>query len=63
MSQKQRILTYLYSGRTLTSLQALKKFNCWRLSGRIAELRDAGIWVKTEMILTKTGKNIARYSL
>lgn len=46
-SQKTRILSWLKSGRTLTPIQALNKFGCFRLSGRILELRRDGHEIET----------------
>lgn len=42
MSQCDDILKYLQSGRTLTNAEAAALFNCYRLSGRIKDLRDMG---------------------
>lgn len=38
-SQCDRILRYLQSGKRLTSLEALDKFGCLRLSARILDLK------------------------
>lgn len=38
-SQEKKILTWLSSGRTLTPIQALIMFGCFRLSARIYDLR------------------------
>jgi len=61
-SQEQQILSWLESGFTLTSLQALTLFNCMRLSGRIYNLRKKHN-IEKEMIKTKTGKWVAEYTL
>lgn len=50
MTQTQRILAYLKSGRTLTPIQALRKFKTFRLAARVAEIRQLGHNVKTEMV-------------
>ena len=60
-SQTQKILTHLKSGKTLTAMQALKKFDCMRLAARIEDLREAYI-ITTEMI-KRNGKRYARYKL
>ena len=39
-SQCDRILRYLQSGKRLTSLEALDKFGCLRLSARILDLKN-----------------------
>ena len=41
-SQNDRILAYLKSGKSLTQRDAVKLFNCYRLSARIADLRKDG---------------------
>ena len=42
LTQNQRILEYLKSGKTLTPLVALEKFGCFRLSARIFNLENKG---------------------
>lgn len=61
-SQCKQIIKYLLSGHTITSLEALRKFDCLNLKGRIFDIRQK-YSVKTEMILTKSKKRIARYSI
>jgi hypothetical protein len=41
-SQKQKILKHLSSGKSLSPLQALGLFGCYRLAGRIYDLKRAG---------------------
>jgi hypothetical protein len=41
-NQQAKILNYLRAGHTLTNKQAFRLFKARRLSGRIAELRQAG---------------------
>ena len=62
MSQNQKILDYLLSGKSLTPISALNKFNCFRLSARINDLRKKGHNINTENI-SKQGKNFAKYSM
>ncbi len=54
MSQAKEILTYLESGKSLTSLEAISLFGCDRLASRIDELRQAGYNIVTDTI--KKGK-------
>ncbi len=61
MSQTNKILKHLEKGKRLTPLQALDLFDCFRLSGRILDLRKLGIDVKTEMIKVRSGKRVASY--
>lgn len=62
-SQNEQILSWLERGNPLTALDALREFNCLRLSGRIKELREAGHEITTTMITTVTNKRIASYRL
>jgi hypothetical protein len=50
----------LNSGRTLTAIQALTKFGCFRLAARIADLRKDGVNIVTD-IVTQKGKSFACY--
>ena len=63
-SQNAAILEHLQSGKSLTPIQALRKFNCMRLGARIYNLKHQGYAITTELINDpKTGKQYARYSL
>jgi hypothetical protein len=62
MTQNKRILNYLEQGKKLTPIQALKLFDCFRLSARILELRQKGYNIETKNI-TKNGKTFAEYTL
>lgn len=62
MNQKQQIAKYLSKGKTITPMDALKKFGCFRLAARIADLRNDGLNIATK-IVTKQGKSYASYSL
>ena len=62
LTQNQKILDYLKSGKTLTPLLALEKFGCFRLSARIFNLRQEGNPIVTENV-TRKGKTFAEYSL
>ena len=62
LTQNQRILEYLKSGKTLTPLVALEKFGCFRLSARIFNLREQGNAIITKNVARK-GKTFAEYSL
>jgi hypothetical protein len=62
MNQKQQIAKYLSKGKTITPMDALKKFGCFRLAARIADLRNEGLNIATK-IVTKEGKSYASYSL
>lgn len=62
MSQEDEILKHLRSGRSITPLEALSRYDCLRLAARINDLRaqygpDS---IMTE-IIKKGGKRFARY--
>lgn len=61
-SQSAEILAYLQTGRSITPLEALNKFGCFRLGARCWDLRKAGYEIKSEMI-EEHGKRFAKYSL
>lgn len=60
-SQKESILNYLQSGKSLSPLEALNMFNCLRLGARISDLRKEGYNIQTTY--NKTGKRYAKYIL
>ncbi len=55
MSQCQKILAHLQSGKTLTNAQAASLWECYRLSGRIKELRDRGYDIGRRDVPNKNG--------
>jgi hypothetical protein len=61
-TQKQQIRAYLTKGKSITPIDALNKFGCFRLSARIADLRDEGLNIATKYV-TKAGKTFASYSV
>jgi rare lipoprotein A len=62
MTQNQQIANYLNNGKAITPIQALNKFNCFRLAARISDLRKDGMKIITK-IVTKQGKSYASYSI
>lgn len=62
MTQNQQIKSYLEKGKSITPLQALNKFGCFRLAARISDLRNDGLNIATK-IITKDGKTFASYRL
>lgn len=63
MSQIDKILKHLKSGKTLTPIQALNKFQCFSLAQRIANIKELGYNVKTDMVKIASNKRIAKYKL
>jgi hypothetical protein len=65
-SQNKRIKAHLQKGRSLTAIEALHYFNCFRLSGRVYDLKQQGLNIKSEMIeITSDGKTkrVAKYTV
>ena len=61
-SQNALIKGWLLNGRSITQLDALNMFGCFRLSARIANLRDEGLDIITDMV-NVNDKRIAKYYL
>lgn len=61
-SQTALIKGWLLNGRSITQLDALNMFGCFRLAARIADIREEGVNIMTEMI-TVNDKRIAKYYL
>jgi hypothetical protein len=59
-SQNKQILSYLQKGGKITPLEALNKFGCLRLSGRIFDLKEDGHDIKMKMVV-RNGKRVAQY--
>lgn len=62
-SQNAQILHYLKQGKTISPLDALQSFGCFRLASRIYELRDAGWPIHCERKEVGDKKRVAFYSL
>ena len=62
-SQKSKILDHLKKGFTITPFESLSRFNCFRLGGRINDLRNEGHNIITTMVKNKYGNRFARYHL
>ena len=62
MSQNEAIKAALLSGRSLTPIDALQDFGCFRLAARVADLRREGLDIECSTETTN-GKRYARYRL
>jgi orotate phosphoribosyltransferase-like protein len=62
MSQENQILEYLKTGKSITPLDALKLFGCFRLGARIWDLKKKGYHIE-EVDTHINGKTFARYYL
>ena len=62
MSQCDRILIHLQSGKTINPLQALNLYDCLRLSARIYDLKKAGFDIDSRLV-HENGVQYAEYSM
>ena len=62
-SQTDRILDYMLSGKSITPLEALDLFKCFRLGARIADIKARGYIVYSEFVTTDSQKKVKRYHL
>ena len=61
-TQNDRIAARLKAGDTITAMEALREFGCFRCASRINDLKNQGY--KIEKIMEKkNGKHFARYFL
>jgi hypothetical protein len=61
--QNARILAHLQAGRTITALEALEWFKCFRLASRVCDLRKAGTMCRSEPSRRTAVKSVAQYFL
>ena len=62
-SQSAKVLYHLQNYGSLTAIEALALFACFRLAARINDLKEQGHDIQMEMKKMKNGKRIAVYSL
>ena len=61
-SQNQAIMEYLLEGHSITPLEALEMFGCFRLGARIADLKKLGMRIQNDNPRDPvTGKRYAKY--
>jgi hypothetical protein len=61
-SQGDQILAHLRAGNSLTPLEALHKFGCFRLGARIYDLKQDGHDIHTDLVEID-GKRVACYRI
>ena len=60
MTQTDQILAHLKSGKSITPLEALDLYGCFRLGARVFGLKKLGYDIRTETV-ESNGKRFARY--
>ena len=63
MSQSKEILKALEAGERITPIDALNRFGCFRLSGRIKDLKNLGHDIKCHIVKGPNGKHYGEYYL
>ena len=63
LSHETLILNHLTSGKTITAMEALREYGCFRLGARIYDLRKKGFFIASELIILPNKKQVARYTL
>jgi Helix-turn-helix domain len=61
-AQCKQILSHLQGGHSITPVEALNKYKCFRLAARINDLRVRGYEIITRLV-KRNGKKYASYSL
>ena len=62
LTQQTRILNHLRSGKTLTALEALERFGCFRLAARVSDLKQEGFDIRSARVQIN-GKRVAKYRM
>jgi hypothetical protein len=62
MTQTDAIRSFLLAGNSLTPIDALERFGCFRLAARIDDLRQEGLDIET-VKERRNGKSYARYQM
>lgn len=63
MTQEQKVLKYLETGRTLTPLEALYTIGTFSLPYHIFNLRKKGFNIRTTLRQDVNGKRYAKYQM
>lgn len=67
MSQATDVIDYIREHGSITTKQAMEDLGCYRLSGRIYDIKSFGIHVEREMVEVQNRKGetcrVARYTI
>lgn len=63
MNQNKQILAHLKTGAAITPLEALRMFSCFRLAGRIYDLKKQGWPIISERLEVERDKRVGYYRL
>ena len=62
MKQNHASLEHLKTNGSITPIDALMLFGCFRLGARIYDLREQGHEIETKRVTDNKGKNYAEYN-
>jgi hypothetical protein len=62
-TQTGEILKYLKRGRSLTPIQALNIFGCFRLGARIWDLKRLGFQIEMQRVKVGPHTHVAQYTM
>ena len=62
MTQETKILNFMLKGNSITPIDALRKFDCFRLAARISDLKKDNYPIIMKLV-TKGKKTFASYSI
>ena len=64
ITQKSKVRAHLQSGQSITPIDALERYGCFRLAAIIHTLKnDYGMDIKTELIKNKYGTKYGKYTM
>lgn len=58
-----QILAHLKAGKSITPIDALSEYGCFRLGARVYDLKKDGHNIVKEMVEVSSGKRVASYTL
>ena len=61
-NQTKMIKAHLDEGNSITPIEALNKFYCFRLAARMHDLKESGYPFMKEMVTVGNGKRVAEYT-
>lgn len=59
MTQAERILEYMKEHGSISPLEAADEIGCMRLAAKIADLKESGVLIRTEMVYGKKIDGVA----
>lgn len=62
-TQRSQIKAYLLEGNSITPLEALRMFGCFRLAAVVFDLKKTGMDIVTRKVKVTDKKYVAEYSL